>query len=535
MSKGLWVKIAHFILSGINGLLIFLMMGIISGCCLVKHTWGNVSLIQLLFFAQTELQGTNSALFYRCVFCVIVLPAVLTAAIMWGIHRLRMDNQPYYPHYKLLGFLGGAFIGISLIPDLSRVTLFLVYLEFYIALWVNLNRCYRQGHILILNLLFVPIAYFISGSIGNPHLINPDLSFEKTDFYAREYKSLDKSQLKNEKKRNVIVIFGESLESRFVHNQFGDIADRDAVRFDDFTEGYAQRWTQAALFSAFTGVHIHYLSDAYRYKIYDNMEVNKATDEDGDIYSQFILANKIAEKFSFDTPKIAYLGEITAQAGYQNLFVQGGDLTFSGTSKLLLNHGFKPENIYDLNSFKENREYATAQKWWGVTDKTVFEKFKYELLRLEKDKPFFAVMFTLDLHGGNNPFMRDIVDESEHTIANFNDFIRWFKAQDFYENTTLIILADHRRMGPGVVPGGGLYNVFFNLPNADTVNKHRSFNQIDMFPTIMEIAGFDVPNHQAGMGTSLLADTRTLAERFDYHTQKKEFSKIDLFYRSLWE
>lgn len=61
----------------------------------------------------------------------------------------------------------------------------------------------------------------------------------------------------------MIIVFGESLEK--VCNTWCTggvyIDDKDAVKFADFTEGYAQRWTQGALFSAFTGTHIHYLSD----------------------------------------------------------------------------------------------------------------------------------------------------------------------------------------------------------------------------------------------------------------------------------
>lgn len=72
-------------------------------------------------------------------------------------------------------------------------------------------------------------------------------------------------------------------------------------------------------------------------------------------------------------------------------------------------------------------------------------------------------MFTLDLHRGDNPFYRDDAEIREATVANINDFIAWFKKQDFYDNTTLVILADHKRMGAGVEAGGGLYNAFLTF------------------------------------------------------------------------
>lgn len=85
--------------------------------------------------------------------------------------------------------------------------------------------------------------------------------------------------------------------------------------------------------------------------------------------------------------------------------------------------------------------------------------------------------------------------------------------------------------------GGGLYNAFFNLPThlLNGINLNRSFNQTDVFPTVLEIAGFDLPRRKAGMGTSLFGTDKTLAERQTYEQQEETFSKIDRFYQKLWQ
>lgn len=60
-----------------------------------------------------------------------------------------------------------------------------------------------------------------------------------------------------------------------------------------------------------------------------------------------MISNYAGQDFDFLTPNIRFLGDMTAENGYQNLFVQGGGLDFSGTAKFLYEHGFKKENVYD--------------------------------------------------------------------------------------------------------------------------------------------------------------------------------------------
>ena len=78
----------------------------------------------------------------------------------------------------------------------------------------------------------------------------------------------------------------------------------------------------------------HYLSDIFRYILY-NKPFKKNT-------YKYIFANISGERFSYKTPKIAYLSDITAANDYTNIFVQGAENSFSGTQKFLTNHNFIP-------------------------------------------------------------------------------------------------------------------------------------------------------------------------------------------------
>ncbi len=528
-------KLLMLALSFLN--VVFLWAIIFVVCCSIytSHTWGTVSLPQLLFFIQSGVsEGIELSLLLEIVGYCLVLPVVLTAFVTYGIKKINNGKLLCCNRVIFGVYLVFLWFVVNFCMDLSADEQYVFYALLFVFYLLNQWRSYGRIAASITLLLSLPLVFIVIKVWGSERLISSVVDFRETDFYAQNYVSLDTDNLLNNQRRNVIVIFGESLEKKYLtlneNHQVITFDDDDAVKFSDFTEGYSQRWTQGALFSAFTGVHIHYLSDFFRYKLYDKLKYREGRDR------ILMISNYAGKDFDFNTPNIDYLGDITKAFGYQNLFVQGGSLAFSGTDKFLFEHGFSADNVYDLNTFKNSEDAIKGKYWWGVSDKTVFDLFKHKLNELDKNKPFFAVLFTLDLHRGDNPFFRNENEIKRATIHNLNDFVHWFKKQDFYDNTTLVILADHKRMGKDVQAGGGLYNAFFNLPSnlKQNINVNRSFNQIDIFPTVLEIAGFNLPQRKAGVGVSLFAKDKTLAESLQYAEQESVFSKIDRFYQKIW-
>lgn len=516
----------------INVVLLFLLLFSISLSVFTWIMWGEVSLPQILFFVFNGGNAGVASLFYKVTFFVLFAPLVVSVCLIWFFNKTYHGKNLFCNPYLLLYSFAiicvylYKFVGI----DKSTGVIYVLYLVYFVNLWRNYSRLNTFCSII----LSVPLVFVSMKSFGLEKLVLSCFEYEETVFYEEKYKYIGNTLFDKDKKRNVILIFAESFENRFsqvfVDNQLYRVMDKDAVKFDDLTEGYSQNWTQAALFSAFTGTHIHYLSDFYRYRLGD---IRPYYEED----ECLIVANKAGEFFDFNTPNIRYLGDITKENGYVNIFVQAGDTKFSGTDKLLLKHGFDKENVYDLETFKKFVDPRIRRDWWGVPDVLVFEAFKDKLEKIDKNQPFLGVLFTIELHAGDNPYYPDEKMQSFVTIMNLNNFIAWFKRQDFYENTTLIIVGDHKKMGKDVRPGGGIYNAFFNLPERmkKNLNTNRTFNQIDLFPTILEIMGADIKDHKAGMGTSLFSDKKTLAEEFSYEEQEGIFSKIDRFYQKLWE
>ena len=70
----------------------------------------------------------------------------------------------------------------------------------------------------------------------------------------------------------------------------------------------------------------------------------------------------------------------------------------------------------------------------AVKDEDVYKIFKDKILKHDKSKPFLGIMFTIDLHAtGDEDLEQNVNQVVKNTIYNLNDFIEWFKKQDFYE------------------------------------------------------------------------------------------------------
>lgn len=507
-------------------------------CCglFTRFTWGTVSLPQFLFFMQRRGgEVCDRELLHNIIIFCFILPVVLAVLSVWFYRKFVRRTQSYFNKALFFAYLTGLGVLLCHTLDVSGEEKAVLYLVLFICYLINQGRNFiRQRDVFVTLALSLFAVAAILKLVGADRLYLSCFEFRETDFYAQHFVNSTALDFNENKKRNVIVVFVESFENRFSRLEKGGVRlkvnDDAAIKFANFTEGYAQRWTQGAMFSALTGVHIHYISDYFRYALYDKFKYDEKTDR------ILMISNYAGKDFDFGLPNMPSLGKIAADNGYQNLFVQGGDIVFSGTEKFLQNNGFAEENIYSLKDFIGTTQYEKGKYWWGVDDKSVFSLFKKKLTSLDKDKPFFAVMFTLDLHRGRNPYFANDDEITQATINNLNDFIVWVQKQDFYENTTLVILADHKRMGDNVSVGGGLYNAFFNLPEylTENLNVVRSFNQIDVFPTVLEIMGFVLPQRKAGMGTSLFSQEKTLAERYSYEKQEGYFTKIDRFYQRLW-
>jgi len=367
---------------------------------------------------------------------------------------------------------------------------------------------------------------------------------EISQFYEKFYVDPQTAQIippAQAKKGNLIVVYLESMERTFSDEKLmsrnliphlSQIADENQS-FSYFTQGYAQSPTQAALVSSMIGVPITYL-----------MQIGRS----------IVVGGSLSEF----APNAFSIGQLLQKEGYQNLYVQGTSGRFSGTDVFLKSHGF--DQFYDMDDMVSRFEGSRAKECLEAKvlarfyDEFTYDFFKEKIRTLPADKPFFAVMATIDTHFGNaTPNSQKLFPtETENTIYHASSmagqFLEWVRKQPFGENTTVVFIGDHLMMKVGgrkdpasrtffrdaPINSRFMFNAFVNA-RKKAPDRMRHFTQVDIFPTLVESLGYEIKGGRLGLGTSLFSGRETLLEALGTDELDSQLRKKNLLYDALWE
>ena len=349
-----------------------------------------------------------------------------------------------------------------------------------------------------------------------------------------------------DKKRNLIYIYLESMESTFASKGDGGGLDFNCIpelttlaeentnfsNSDKLGGGYPAyggTWTMAGIFSQTSGIPI------------------KNSEQTDDVNAT------LAEQSSFSS-QARNLEDILADEGYNQCFMIGSDATFGGRRAYFESHGKGQTEICDYNTAKENGQIPEDYYvWWGYEDQKLFANAQEKLTELSsKDEPFNFTMLTVDTHFedgyvceqcqnefGDNQYANVMACSSRQVDA----FVKWIQQQPFYENTTIVISGDHLTMDSDFCNDvsedyeRSVYNVFINLPEGlDTSfekTHNREFATLDMFPTTLAAMGVTIEGDRLALGVNLFSDEQTLTEQYGRKDLDKELMKKSKFYDML--
>ncbi len=194
--------------------------------------------------------------------------------------------------------------------------------------------------------------------------------------------------------------------------------------------------------------------------------------------------------------------------GYTSYFMYGGESHFDNMRGFLMNNGF--DQTSDVNDFDTYRFKGT----WGVSDEDLFDRAHRTLS--EVDGPFLALIFSSSFH---SPFefpdgrieLHEEPKQTEHNAVKYADFalggfVRALKAGDYWDDTIVLIVADHdeRPHGMSLVPIDS-----YHIPGL-ILGKHiepqefsKIASQIDLLPTLLTLA--NVSGNAPFIGDDLLA------------------------------
>jgi phosphoglycerol transferase MdoB-like AlkP superfamily enzyme len=152
-------------------------------------------------------------------------------------------------------------------------------------------------------------------------------------------------------------------------------------------------------------------------------------------------------KYPKKTETLPAIPQSLRQAGYANRSVYyGGDINFANMRSYLVGAC----GIRDIVSDKDFpiRERLTK---WGAPDSSLFERVYRDLTKTEQTEPFLKIVLTLSSH---EPFdvPTDIFDVPFLNSVNYTDdcigkFVANLKTTGFWDNTLIILVADHAMQG----------------------------------------------------------------------------------------
>ena len=546
INSGVFKIIAYVLLA----LLFFILCLLSCSVIWMYSVWGKNLSINDFLFQVRMLEGTGNEMVIKYLLGAL-LPAVIVTAvpIVLFVIFTRKDKE-YIPHLIKWSLISGI---------LATWCVFLFGVK-----WLKVDEYFgfagfrgstAEAYIPPEIETIVPETVVISSASGVEEvsewsdfqmaLASEDTPWEKgesRDFIESYYVDPANVELAfPDKKRNLIFIYLESMEMTFADREVGGAFDENVIKNltllsqenENFSGtygagsmldgGYAYSggtWTIGAIFSSTSGIPLQTSGLA------DHNDMNTQ------------------DAFY---PTITTLGDILHDAGYRQIFMIGSSAIFGGRQLYLTNHG--EFEFRDLNWAKRTGHLpAGYYVWWGYEDQKLFSYAKETLEELgSSDEPFNFTMLTVDTHMTGGYTCELCGDEFENSYSNVyacsdrqvTEFIEWIQQQDFYENTTVILMGDHPTMDATYCKNidndyvRRVYTCVMNAPVSPVRNAYRSYSTLDMFPTVLSTLGVEIPGGRLGLGTSLYTNQRTLTEELGYTAVSSSLSRFSTFLEGL--
>lgn len=207
--------------------------------------------------------------------------------------------------------------------------------------------------------------------------------------------------------------------------------------------------------------------------------------------------------------------------GYTCCYTYGGELEFANIKSYLINTGYK--DMISKYSFPVD-ERTTS---WGVHDQYVFNRF-YDDLKKQK-QPFFATIFSLSSHEPYDVPLKhftgtDEVSRFENAVyyadSVLGDFIQKMKAGPLWENSLVVIVADHGHPFPGNDPVDAPSKFHIPLVFTGGALMKKGIvstvgSQTDIATTILD--QMRIPTEDFSWGNNLLDSARNSFAFYDFN------------------
>jgi len=408
--------------------------------------------------------------------------------------------------------------------DFYKQTLIFLFFAFLLIFLIYLIKKYKTSFLRLVSLIII-VGFsfiFLYSSLTRLSLFN-DLSI--TSRYTSIYEDYfvnanDVSITKNGDTNNLLCIYLESMETSLEDTEYGNVIpyltqlQKDNISFSYYDNGYRTventHFTLGALLATTRGIPS---------------------------YSNYL----VTDEKPYQT-EIVTLGDILKDNGYTNEFLCGSDGDFANRKKYFQDNG----DYYVFDYFEAvDKGYIDEDYFvfWGLEDEILYNIAKDELTRISKENKLFNfTMLTVDTHYPegyicdlcNDGYDIDYLNVFSCADRQISSFLEWCSQQDWYDNTTIVILGDHPTMSKTLIPGMSVedrmvYNCFINSKKSIDTTTNKLCTTVDMFPTILSSLGFSIEGNKLGFGTDLFSNEDTYAKTIGFEDFSKSFMMKSLY------
>ncbi|WP_299390386.1 LTA synthase family protein [uncultured Gelidibacter sp.] len=466
---------------------------------LVAYTLNFVDFIYYKFnFARTTLsvldvvknEGNKTEMFFRFlisywhVYVLFILVSVLWIYLYKHVKLPQTEQRLSTKTYYLSSIIGFVIIGTLIVGgirggDFKKSTR-------------PINLVDASKHVkkmeqadLVLNTTFAFIRTFGNNSFKK---VDYEISDEEVKFYIKPIKQYTTNA---PTKPNIIVIITESMGREYIGAFNKDSGIPNYESYTPFLDSLAQ----------------HSL-------IFPNAFANGAKSIHG-MSSVLSGIPSFVDAFtssSYSNQKIQSLVSIMNDLDYDTSFFHGapnGSMGFLGFSNIL---GF--DHYYGMEEYGNDDDFDGS---WGIWDEPFMQFMKTTLDK--KTEPFFSSIFTVSSHEPFNipekydgKFPKGHVAMHEpvgYTDYAFKKFFEAAKKEPWFDNTIFVITADHCNQVyfdeyNKVVNRRAVPIMFYKSDGSLVGTQNELAQQIDIYPTIMDLIGYNKPFRS--WGRSLVSD-----------------------------
>lgn len=475
-----------------------------------------------------------------------ILILILTSVLLIGSFYIKK----FYPnegfdvlYFYLINGVENSDPKVFIDAIISSAPYFLIVVFLLISLFYDIfkigkitkNKIYPFKLFVKHKIIFTILIFIISILIGLYNIkffsfLNK--SFNDSKFIENYYVDPKGVNIKFKEKRNLIFIMVESLETSLFKKEVGGNWDSHIIPelYDLLSE------EDSIYFSTGENSEGQYNLDGAHYTT-----ASIVTNSSGIVFK--LPLNGIMYTEDNFLNGVYSLGDLLKDNGYTNELISAADTDFGGVEAYFTKHGnyniLDSRNVESLGYELKDEDRGS----WGFNDRYLFSLAKKRLYELAKnDKPFNLNLITIDTHFPGAEYDYTIKEFDDKLLNSYRttsyllyDFISWVKKQDFYDNTTIVVIGDHPNMQLKLFLKINAkkrlrYNVIINSSVTTENTKNRSFTAVDTYPTIISSIGGVIEGEQLGLGINLFSKKQTLSERFHHSYFKTELSKNSKFY-----